>query len=295
MATENNNSNDTQQLPLFEFEQSNLAKLSEHQPAVNGQYNQYSKYIVYVDESGDHNLKSIDPQYPVFVLAFCVFHKRHYSEVIVPALEKFKFNHFGHDQIVLHENEIRRRTGQFNIFRSREHQLSFMNELTQIIEFSNFVLISATIDKRALVKSNPEGNAYHIALALCMEKLFGFLNEKNQQDKTTHIVVERRGNKEDDELELEFRRVCDGSNSLNINLPFDIIFAHKQVMSSGLQLADLVARPIGLRTLRPEQENRAFETLQKKFYCDGGRGALGKGYEGVGMMIYPALKSEKPQ
>lgn len=286
---------DGQQLPLFEFDKENLEKVSCHQPDLNGKEDLFSKYIVYVDESGDHNLQSIDPQYPIFVLAFCVFHKRHYSEVIVPALEKFKFNHFGHDQVVLHENEIRRRTGQFNIFKSREHQLAFMKELTDIIEFSNFVLISATIDKRELVKNNPEGNAYHIALALCMEKLYGFLKEKGQQEKRTYIVVERRGDKEDDELELEFRRVCDGNNALGFHLPFDIIFASKQVMSSGLQLADLVARPIGLRTLRPMQENRAFETLQPKFYCEGGRCAVGEGYEGMGMMVYPSAKSEKPQ
>lgn len=46
----------------------------------------YSNYIVYVDESGDHGMQTIDANYPVFVLAFCVFHKRHYSEKVVPAL-----------------------------------------------------------------------------------------------------------------------------------------------------------------------------------------------------------------
>jgi len=295
MTRKNEPSVETQQLPLFEFDQQNLDKLSKHQPSVNGKENQFSKYIVYVDESGDHNLQSIDPQYPIFVLAFCVFHKRHYSEVIVPALEKFKFNHFGHDQVVLHENEIRRRTGQFNIFKSREHQSKFMTELTEIIDFSNFVLISATIDKRDFTKNTPESNAYHIALALCMEKLYEFLTEKGEQNKLTHIVVERRGNKEDNELELEFRRVCDGNNSFDIHFPLDVIFAHKQVMSSGLQLADLVARPIGLKVLRPDQENRAFESLQSKFYCEGGRDAIGTNYEGKGMMVYPASKSEKPQ
>lgn len=128
-----------------------------------------------------------------------------------------------------------------------------------------------------------------------MESLYGFLTEKGEADKKTHIVVECRGNKEDKELELEFRRICDGNNRLGIHLPFDILFADKKVMSSGLQLADLVARPIGLKTLRPEQANRAFEVLEKKFYCDGGREAVGKGFEGVGMKIYPAPKSEKPQ
>ncbi|MBR9886492.1 MAG: DUF3800 domain-containing protein [Oceanospirillales bacterium] len=285
------------QLPLFEFDAE--IKALAHQPTADeiarAEESPFSRHIVYVDESGDHNLQSIDQSYPIFVLAFCVFHKRHYSEAIVPALEKFKFNHFGHDQVVLHENEIRRRKGLFNIFQSGERQQAFMDELTKIIEFSNFILISATIDKRSLSKQGASDNAYHIALGLCMETLYEFLQEKGEHEKKTHIVVECRGTKEDNELELEFRRLCDGNNRMGISLPFEILFADKKVMSSGLQLADLVARPIGLKTLRPEQENRAFEVLKKKFYCDGGREEVGNGYEGIGMKIFPTPKSEKPR
>ncbi|MEX1664036.1 DUF3800 domain-containing protein [Zhongshania arctica] len=286
-----------QQLPLFEFDAK--IKALAHPPTADeiakAERSPFSRHIVYVDESGDHNLQTIDQSYPIFVLAFCVFHKRHYSEAIVPALEKFKFNHFGHDQVVLHENEIRRRKGMFNIFQSREHQQSFMDELTEIIEFSNFILISATIDKRSLSKQSASDNAYHIALRMCMETLYEFLQEKGEHEKKTHIVVECRGSKEDAELELEFRRICDGNNRMGISLPFEILFADKKVMSSGLQLADLVARPIGLKTLRPEQNNRAFEVLKKKFYCDGGREEVGKNYEGLGMKIFPTPNSEKPR
>jgi hypothetical protein len=225
-----------------------------------------------------------------------VFHKRHYSEAIVPALEKFKFNYFGHDQVVLHENEIRKEKGSFNIFKGRDEKTSFINELTEIIKFSNFILISSIIDKRSIsnqgdVKHNP----YHIALGLCMEKLYGFLEEKNQHETKTHIVVECRGKKEDRELELEFRRICDGNNKKGIVLPFEIIFSDKKAMSSGLQLADLVARPIGLSFLRPEQGNRSFDVLKEKFYCDGGRKNIGKSYNGVGLMTHPPIKSEKPR
>jgi hypothetical protein len=285
------------QLPLFTFDEE-VKPLAKDKPLdldINKADSPYGRHIIYVDESGDHNLQSIDEHYPVFVLAFCVFHKRHYSEFIVPALEKFKFNHFGHDQVVLHENEIRRREGMFNIFKSSAHQQTFLNELTEIIEHSNFILISTTLDKRTLRKQDTSENAYHIALRLCMETLYEFLQEKSEEDKKTHIVVECRGDKEDKELELEFRRICDGNNRMGITLPFDILFADKKVMSSGLQLADLVARPIGLNTLRPEQENRAFEVLKRKFYCDGGRNQVGQGYEGVGMRIFPSPKSEKPR
>lgn len=73
-----------------------------------------------------------------------------------------------------------------------------------------------------------------------------------------------------------------------IALPFDIIFADKKVDSPGLQLADLVARPVGMSVLRPKQENRAFDVLTRKFYCSGGRAELGVGYEDWGLKIFPA-------
>jgi len=285
---------DNSQLALFRFDESNIPssdKELDKEPESN-----FSKYTVYVDESGDHSLQSIDDNYPIFVLAFCIFHKRHYSEAIVPALEKFKFNHFGHDQVVLHENEIRKEKGSFNIFRSRDEKYKFLSELTEIIDYSNFILISCVIDKRSLnTQGEVNSNPYHIALGLCMEKLYEFLKEKNQHEKKTHVVVECRGKKEDRELELEFRRICDGNNRKGIVLPFEVIFSDKKAMSSGLQLADLVARPIGLSVIRPDQENRSFEILKNKFYCEGGRCNVGNGYEGLGVMVHPSLESEKPR
>ena len=286
---------DGKQLPLFEIDEV-VAGEPLHDVEERSELDTpFSKYIVYVDESGDHGLQSIDDNYPVFVLAFCIFHKRHYSEAIVPALEKFKFNHFGHDQVVLHENEIRKEKGSFNIFRSEQEKYDFLDQLTNIIEFSNFILISCTIDKRALKKkSGVDSNPYHLALGFCVESLYGFLQEKGQHEKQTHVVVECRGSKEDKELELEFRRVCD-TNRLGVTLPFEVLFSDKKVMSSGLQLADLVARPIGIKTLRPDQENRVFEVLKRKFYCKGGRECIGDGYEEYGMRVYPTPESEKPR
>lgn len=65
-----------------------------------------------------------------------------------------------------------------------------MDELTQIIDFSNFILISTTIDKRDLKRLNTADNAYHIALGYCMEALHEFLAEKGESAKKTHIVFE---------------------------------------------------------------------------------------------------------
>lgn len=121
------------------------------------------------------------------------------------------------------------------------------------------------------------------------------MQEKNQDELPTHVVVECRGRKEDAALELEFRRVCAGANKFGKPLPFEIVFADKKANSSGLQFADLVARPIGLSLVRPEQANRAFEVLKSKFFCSGGRKQTGVGFEEWGLKIRPAPESERPR
>lgn len=55
----------------------------------------FDDYVVFVDESGDHGTGSIDPSYPMFVLAFRVFEKEAYATRVAPAVTRFKFRHFG--------------------------------------------------------------------------------------------------------------------------------------------------------------------------------------------------------
>ncbi|HGM8044580.1 TPA: DUF3800 domain-containing protein, partial [Pseudomonas aeruginosa] len=90
------------------------------------------------------------------------------------------------------------------------------------------------------------------------------LNDLGQAETTTYFIFEARGYKEDAELELAFRRVCDGENWVGQTFPFQIVIADKKTNCEGLQLADLTARPIGLSHLRPDQPNRAYDVLRQK-------------------------------
>lgn len=275
------------QLPLFS-EDGDLGAYPE-------QAKRYSHWVVYVDESGDHSLESIDADFPVFVLALCVFNKRHYAEKIIPAVETLKFAYFGHDSVVLHENEIRKQKGSFAFLSHLPTRKEFMGRLSSIMEASNFVLITCVVDKGRLKGTGgTSSNPYHIALGICLEALRSFLAEKGQDQLETHVVVECRGKKEDAELELEFRRICDGENPSNRRLPFSVVFADKRSNLAGLQLADLVARPIGLNYIRPAQQNQAFDLLRSKFFCAGGRDRVGKGFEEVGLMVFPPQKAKGP-
>ena len=249
----------------------------------------YSDYIVYVDESGDHSLTSIDAGYPVFVLSFCVFQKKHYSDIVTPALRMLKFDTFGHDMVVLHEQDIRKKMGAFSLMGKELREL-FFEDLNDLITQADFTLISTVIDKYQLKSENTQDTqVYHLAMQLGLEKLHHFLQSQNQQHLLTHVICEARGRVEDQALIFEFNRVCSGHNSLKKTLPFEIIIADKKTNSEGLQFADLAARPVGLSVAKPGQLNRAFQILEKKFHKNGEGEVLGYGFH-----LYP-LKSEMPQ
>jgi hypothetical protein len=229
---------------------------------------EHSDYIVYVDESGDHSLEYINPRYPLFVLAFCVFQKGHYAQKVIPALSLLKIETFGHDLIILHEHEIRKRTGVFNKLNLRRSE-NLMQSLSELVAEIDVIFIPIVIDKRELKELGADPtHVYHLAMQLGLEKLYEFLRERDQYNNLTHVIFEARGRCEDLALELEFRRICDGHNSFQQRLPFEIFIADKKTNSVGLQLADIAARPIGLSVLRPNQQNRAFSVLEKKLYQD---------------------------
>ncbi|HAO92582.1 MAG: 3-deoxy-D-manno-octulosonic acid transferase [Deltaproteobacteria bacterium GWB2_55_19] len=243
---------------------------------------EHGSYIVYVDESGDHSLTSIDREYPVFVLSFCVFQKDVYVKTVTTRLRNLKFETFGHDMVILHEHEIRKKMGAFAKL-SKEPRESFMLKLTDIVNDSDFTLLAVLIDKHKLKSRyvNP-AHPYHLAMEFGLERLYRFMKEKRQEDNLTYLVCESRGAKEDRQLELEFRRICDGKNYFQRPLPFDIVIVDKKTNSEGLQLADLTARPIGLSVLRPDQKNRALQILEGKYYRDG----FGR-KEGFGLKCFP--------
>ena len=249
---------------------------------------EFGDYVIYVDESGDHSLTSIDTGYPVFVLAFCIFEKKTYNELLVPKIKKLKFDLFGHDAIVFHEREIRKSQGNFSIFINAKTREYFNEEMNKIMTETPVTIIVSVINKNLLTKkyANP-GNPYNLSLGFCIERAAMFLEEKGQAGKLTHIIVEGRGKNEDRDLELSFRQIIGGVRvgGLVYNVRksiFDIRFTHKQANMAGLQFADMIARPIGRHVMDASQSNRAMDTIKTKFLTDS------KGnFSEFGLKVFP--------
>lgn len=244
----------------------------------------FSDHIAYVDESGDHSLVKVDNKYPVFVLAFCLFDKERYVRDVAPSMIRFKFKHFGHDQVILHGREIRKERGDFARLRDKRLREPFLNDLNTLVEQAPFTLVAVVIRKERLAARYDEpANPYHLALEYGLERLYRHLSETlGCREGALHVVFEKRGKTEDRNLELEFRRVRDGKNKLGCRFPFEFVLADKKGNSTGLQLADLVARPIGNHILHPHQASRSWEILESKF-----RRSPADHYEGWGLKVFP--------
>ena len=58
--------------------------------------------VLFLDESGDHNLSVIDPQYPMFVLGGVIMEVDYAKGPLTDALNDFKQRMLGRTNIVLH-------------------------------------------------------------------------------------------------------------------------------------------------------------------------------------------------
>ena len=111
----------------------------------------FSEFVVYADESGDHGLAAIDPQFPVFALVFCVMRKADYIAGVVPAVQRFKFGVWGHDAVVLHEHDIRKSKGPFAVLLTdRDLRERFYGDLNRLVEAAPMAIFAAVIDKSGL-------------------------------------------------------------------------------------------------------------------------------------------------
>jgi hypothetical protein len=243
----------------------------------------FGDHIVFVDESGDHGLENVSQDYPVFVLLFAIFQKADYVQRVCRDVQQLKFKFWGHDEAVLHEHELRKPAGHFQILLQREVRERFHAALTALMVTLPMTVVAVVIDKPAFVARYKEPvSPYDYALEAGLERVYRHLDSLGEGAKETPIVVECRGRKEDAELELAFLRVCAGNNALGKPFPFRHVMIPKAANSAGLQMADLMARPIGLNHFRPGQPNRAFDIIKQKFR----RSPAGK-VEGWGLKVIP--------
>ena len=242
-----------------------------------------NEVVVYIDESGDHGLRSIDSKYPIFVLNFCIFEVDHFVNEAIPRINRFKFKYFGHNSTILHEHDIRKQIGDFQVLNSEARRESFLNELTQIIDEIDFQIIACVVDKVNFQNSGWHvDDPYRVAFEFVLERLMLELESRGLLHVKTWLIFESRGKSEDSLLQAEFTRLKNLNRFRRIQNSVEMRSVDKKANCEGLQIADLVARPIGMAYLKPQQENRTSEIVRSKYRCS----PTGK-IEGYGLKIVP--------
>lgn len=234
----------------------------------------FSEFVAYGDESGTATFGKIEADFPAVGLAFCVFRVEDYVHEVVPQVQALKFRHFGHDQVVLHESEIRRRQGDF-IFGSSDLRAAFMAELNALVREIPMTIVAAAVDQRKLhSRYGSAFDAYDLGLRCCVEQVLRLIGESDPlgAEAEVSVVAEARSSTmQNHAAENRFYAGLPGIGTYASAPPsrVNLRFARKQANSTGLQIADLVVRPIVLQTLRPNQPNRAWDAISPKLYGTG--------------------------
>jgi hypothetical protein len=107
---------------------------------------------------------------------------------------------------------------------------------------------------------------YELGVKYGLSKLEDFLKSKNDFNYTT-VTFESRAysidgyRQADKQLYRFFKETAHENFGIEIHI--------KSAGGLGLQFADLIARPIGIHVLRPEQQNRAWEMINEKIIHEG--------------------------
>ena len=234
-------------------------------------------WIAYIDESGDHGLSKIDPTSPHFALTAAVYQREDYFNKEIPSFGRFKVAYWGHEGVIFHAYDIKKRMGPFAFCKNKSSEESFRSDLCGLVRRSPAKLICAVIDK---AKHNQQyttpSNPYFLAVQFVLERIAMMSGGR------ALVVFESRGKSEDKIVAEWCRRVAEGENYKRDKYTFTVKFARKRDNVAGLQLADLACQPIIHYVQNPQTERADWQAIKSRMRSDW----LGR-IEGRGLKIFP--------
>ncbi len=255
------------------------------------------EYLLFLDECGSHPINDRQTQFPVFCLCGVIVDADQYR-CFDRKWKAWKASWLGSPHVRVHEPDVRKRSDCFHKVDPGE-ELALMNALSSELLSLDFTCVAAVIDKRRFAELHPTGvvddflprSSYLMCLDFIIERFVHFLYYVGQ-DALGLVTAESRGVREDAEVHAEFIRLqlhgtqWQSESWFRYQLRPFIEFQGKHRNNSGLQIADLAARPIAEKVLNPKTMPERWEVIKSKLY-DGGVGRP----ESYGLKLYPAHES----
>lgn len=239
-----------------------------------------TRHLLYIDESGGHDLKHVDPNWPVFVLVGLLVGETYYARTLVARVRELKRRHGLSVSTVLHSRSIRRHEGPFQFLQDEARREAFYSDVNALFEGSRISLYAVVINKWHLAQCFLlPPNPYDVSLSHLMNATCGPPGLPTRwRPNVVQITAESRGKNEDKQLQAtyqNFRRLGLASygaigvrsrrpQTVGRVFPGRIGFVKKSKVVAGLELADLAAYPIGRASVNDQWENPAYLAVSSK-------------------------------
>lgn len=233
------------------------------------------EYFLFLDESKPNT------NFQNFTLGGIAIEKSVYELQLKSLVNNLKIECFGNDQVILHEIDIRRKTGDFSGI-TKEQQETFFEKLGKLfVENELFSVLAVSInidDLDRLYKEDDRNDIYYIALQLLMENFTQFLSANNGVGA---VYLETTDTVNNAKLQNLFHSLkATGTlfmkkETLQKRLS-TINFAIKSENIIGLQVADFIPNPLARQALSKSQKPFSIlEGINSKLY-DGKVGMKGR-------------------
>jgi len=243
------------------------------------------KYNLFIDESGDHGLSNLNPNFPIFLLCGIVISENDYDGLRI-SFDKIKQTIWNSPNVIFHSRDIRKCEKEFKYLFDLSIKAKFYSMLDNVIGSTDYKIIASAINKHKYIKLYGRlfDDVYEISLSFIVEQAIFYLESLKDPSHSLNIIIEKRGHKEDKKLDEHFQRIlARGTGYISSErlskFKLTINFSNKHENVNGLQLADLVAYPLARHIMEPQRVNPALDVFKSKIY-----NKLRKGY---GLKIFP--------
>lgn len=236
--------------------------------------------LLFLDESGDHNLHKIDPFHPIFVLGGIIVDRKYAFSTMQEKLSRFKIDLFGTDQIILHTADFTRQRNGFEKMKDANFCSLFYKKLNELICSLDIKVVACAIKKQHhFAKYGIDAiGPYHLSLRVLVER---FCFELSSSITRAEIIAESRDDTLNRQLDLAWLDIkVSGTTFMQaskINKKISSLHIKtKQENLAGLEIADAVVTPIA-RKLLHRNSRISFETIKSKIRRNSFGDILGYG------------------
>ncbi len=245
----------------------------------------FDKHRIYIDETGNSDLKSSDnPNHRFLSLTGVIISLVYVKNHLHADMEKLKqefFSSHPDDPIIFHRKEMVNKQSPFHILKKQSIEKKFNFILLEKLNEWTYTVISVIVDKkehRDLYRTW-QYDPYHYCLAVMLERYIMFLEENKV---IGDVMIESRGKKEDTRLKKSFSELYTKGTQYIDSESFKKYFTSSKLKVkpksnniSGLQLADIIAHPSRNDMLKKfgfkEKKNKTFgdkiiNILEKKYH-----------------------------